>query len=249
MNNDYDITLVEKYFDNELTETESAEFNERLNADDSFKQLVAREKALIQGVRLEGLNRDLLFLKSLEHNFAKEPETAWNHKTWYAIAASISLLVAVTAALLFFNSKKTSDELFAQYYDEPYSSSVFNESNTRGSEIEVSIRSQAFDAYDRGDYGHAARLFTELLKAKQEPDLLLLLGNANLKLGHIEQAKQNFITLITDFDELDIPGKWFLSLCYLKSGDVENARKMLKELGEMEVSYATKAKELLEKVD
>jgi tetratricopeptide (TPR) repeat protein len=249
MNNDYDIVLLEKYFDNELTETESAEFNERMDADDSFKQLVAREKTLIQGVRLEGLSRDLRFLKSLEQNLAKEPVPLWNNKTWYAIAASISLVVAVAAGLLFFNSKETSDELFAQYYDKAYPSSVFNETNTRSSENVVSMRSQAFEAYDRGDYRLAAQLFTELLKVKQEPDLLLLLGNANLKLDRVEQAKQNFVTLITDFDELDIPGKWFLSLCYLKSGDVENARKMLKELGEMEVSYTTKAKELLEKVD
>jgi tetratricopeptide (TPR) repeat protein len=249
MNNDYDITLVERYFDNELTESESVEFVERLNADDSFKQLVAREKTLIQGVRLEGLSRDLRFLKSVEQNLAREPQPVWNQKTWYAIAASISLVVAVAAGLLFFDSKATSDELFAQYYDEAYPSSVFNESNTRASENAVSMRSQAFDAYDRGDYRLAAQLFTELLKTKQEPDLLLLLGNANLKLDRVEQAKQNFITLITDFDELDIPGKWFLSLCYLKSGDVENARKMLKELGEMEVSYTTKAKELLDKVD
>ena len=249
MNNDYDIALVEKYFDNELTETESAEFSERLNADHAFKQLVAREKTLIQGVRLEGLSRDLRFLKSLEQDLAKKPEPVWNHKTWYAIAASFSIVVAVAAGLLTLNSKSTSDELFAQYYDKPYPTSVFNESNTRGSETVVSKRSQAFEAYDREDYAQAAQLFSELLKTKQEPELLLLLGNANLKLGHVEQAKQNFITLITDFDELDIPGKWFLSLCYLKSGDVDNARKVLEELGAMEVSYATKAKELLKKVD
>ena len=249
MNNDYDITLVEKYFDNELTENESAEFNERLKTEDHFKQLVAREKTLIQGIRLEGLSKDLRFLKALEQNLEKEP-TITSHKTWYAIAATVSLLVAVTAGLLIYNPKKTSDELFAQYYDKAYPSSVFNESNTRGSAAEsMTMRAKAFDAYDREDYAQAAQLFTELLKAKQEPDLLLLLGNANLKLGHIEQAKQNFITLISDFDELDIPGKWFLSLCYLKSGDVDNARKVLEELGEMEVSYATKAKELLKKVD
>src|SRR5918993_5141001 len=100
MNNDYDITLVEKYFDNELTETESAEFNARLDADDSFKQLVAQEKILIQGVRLEGLNRDLRFLKTLEKGLTEKTEPVWNHKTWYAIAASISIVVTVAAALL-----------------------------------------------------------------------------------------------------------------------------------------------------
>jgi hypothetical protein len=68
-------------------------------------------------------------------------------------------------------------------------------------------------------------------------------------LGNTQEAQENFVTLIQDFDELDLQAKWYLSLCYLKSGDRENARKLLKELGETEISYASKAKELLEKVE
>ena len=43
--------------------------------------------------------------------------------------------------------------------------------------------------------------------------------------------------------------KWYLSLCYLKSGETEKAQAILKELGATEISYATKARELLEKVN
>jgi Tfp pilus assembly protein FimV len=76
----------------------------------------------------------------------------------------------------------------------------------------------------------------------------MLLGNANLMVGRVEEAKQNFITLNDKFDSLDLQAKWYLSLCYLRTGDVEQARKILRELGETDISYASKARELLEKV-
>ena len=110
-------------------------------------------------------------------------------------------------------------------------------------------RTEAFQAYEQGEYQKAAAMFSTLLKEKEEPGVLLLLGNCNLILGNVEEAKQNFTTLNSDFDELDIQAKWFLGLCYLKSGDVEKARTMLTELGQTEISYADKAKELLEKLN
>ena len=68
-------------------------------------------------------------------------------------------------------------------------------------------------------------------------------------LDHTADAQKNFSTLIRDFDDLDLQAKWYLALSYLKSDDRENARKMLRELGETENSYASKAKELIEKLD
>jgi tetratricopeptide (TPR) repeat protein len=110
-------------------------------------------------------------------------------------------------------------------------------------------RAKPFQDYEQKNYQAAAEGFKELLSIKEEPGILLLLGNSNLMLGKSEEAQENFTTLIRNYDEFDLQGKWFLSLSYLKSGDTENARKILKELGEMEVSYASRAKELLEKVN
>ncbi len=157
-------------------------------------------------------------------------------------AAVIILLVAVTFLL---PSQQTSDELFATYFT-AYPN-VF-EPTVRGTDVDTK-RTEAFQAYEQGDYQKASLLFTALLQEKKEPGVLFFLGNTNLMLGQVKQAEENFVTLIEEFDELDLQAKWYLSLSYLKSGDRENARKMLKELGETEISYASKAKELLEKVD
>jgi len=249
MNNEYDIALVEKYFDNELTEAETAEFRERLSSDESFKLLVDQEKVLIQGIRLEGLSKDLRFLKSVESKYSgtETIQIGSYRKMWYYAAAAIATLAVAAVGYFAFGPKDSTDELFAQYY-EPYVN-AFEPIDRGGVNTPPTARAEAFQAYEGKDYARAATLFGELLKTEKDPGMLLLLGNSNLMLGRIAEAKQNFTTLLNDYDELDIQAKWFLSLCYLKDGDLENARKMLKELGEMEVSYADKAKELLKRVD
>jgi hypothetical protein len=62
MNTEYDIDLVERYFDNELSEGESALVDKRLKTDAEFKAIFDRERALIRSIRAAGLSRDLQLL-------------------------------------------------------------------------------------------------------------------------------------------------------------------------------------------
>lgn len=240
-----DITLVEKYFDAELSSDELRHFNSRVEHDEDFKALVQREKIIIGAIRNQGLIDNLLYLKSIEEKIQGDQSfpLASGIKGWYyyAAAAVVALLVAVAFLL---PGKENADELFAAYFT-PYPNLV--QPLTRGNE--TTERPRAFQDYEQRNYQAAAEGFKELLEIKKEAGVLLLLGNSNLMLGKSEEAQENFITLIKNYDEFDLQAKWFLSLSYLKSGETENARKILKELGETEVSYASRAKELLEKVN
>ena len=240
-----DITLVEKYFDSELSSEELNHFNARVEHDEDFKALFQREKIIIGAIRNQGLIDNLLYLKSIEEKIQGDQSfpIASGIKGWYyyAAAAVVALLVAVAVLL---PGKENTDELFAAYFT-PYPNVV--QPLLRGNES--TERAEAFQEYEQKNYVAAAEGFKELLDRKEEPGILLLLGNSNLMLGKSEEAQENFITLIRNYDEFDLQAKWFLSLSYLKSGDTESARKILEELGETEVSYAAKAKELLEKVN
>jgi hypothetical protein len=240
-----DIALVEKYFDEELSNSERDNFNLRMQTDQNFKSLVEQEKILINAIRHHGMREDLQFLKRLEETLDDKKTVRFNgnSRKWYYVAAA-AVIAFVIMAKVFYTPTPSSDELFQAYF-KPYPN-LF-EPTVRG-DVKTTSRTEAFQAYERGDHAQAVVLFNDLLKLKKEPGILLLLGNSNLILGNIEEAKDNFITLNSDFDELDIQSKWFLSLCYLKSGDIERASSILKELGNTEISYATKAKELLEKV-
>lgn len=249
MSTDYDITLVERYFDRELTEAEMAEFQDRLTKDQSFKSLVEQEKILIAQIRKEGLKKDLNYLRSLEKTLNKPTAkiSFTGRMIWQYSAAAAVIAVVAIVGLWFYSPHETSEDLFQAYF-KPYAN-VFEPGVRSLDSLNTTPRLEAFQAYEQGDYEKAATLFTALNKQKPEPGILLLLGNSNLKLGNIDEAENNFITLSKDFDELDLQAKWYLSLCYLKKGDKERARQILNELGGTEVSYAEKAKELLKKVN
>jgi tetratricopeptide (TPR) repeat protein len=242
-----DIALVEKYFDSELNDAEMKNFTMRMESDEHFKALVDQEKVLIAAIRYEGAVSNLKYLEDLEVKLEKETPLRLSSAPtkWYYYAAAAVIGITAVVAVFMNDFRNRPDELFQAYFT-PYPNMF--EATTRSSEAVDSKRKDAFQAYEQGDYQKAASLFKDLLKDKQEAGMILLLGNSNLILGNVDEAKENFIALNTDFDELDMQAKWYLSLCYLKSGETEKARAILKELGDTEISYATKARELLEKV-
>jgi tetratricopeptide (TPR) repeat protein len=246
--NENDILLVEKYFDQELSAIEVDIVNKRLESDTKFKALFDQEKALIKTIRFEGLIRDLEALKQVERNIHQETAVrktiSWS-PLYLKIAAGLILMAVVTSLMLLLPVHEDSEQLFQAYF-KPYPN-VFEP--TMRSTDEVTQRAEAFQAYEQGDYQTALIGFKEILKNGNEPGVLFLAGNANLKLGNVADAKNNFLTLIKNYDELDTQAKWFLSLCYLKEGDVDQAKMMWEELTGTEISYSNKAKELLKKVD
>lgn len=242
-----DIALVEKYFDSELNDSEVNHFIARMESDQNFKLLVEQEKAIIGAIRHQSLTENLQYLKTLEATMGDTGEIKMNTpvRRWYYIAAAATVGILILGKVFLTSIEQNPERLFEAYFT-VYQNSF--EPTVRGAAA-ITKRTQAFQAYDQGDYQNAAVLFRELLQTKEEPGILLLLGNANLILGNVDEAKDNFTRLNKDFDEFDIQSKWYLSLCYLKTGDVERARETLKELGNTEISYANKAKELLDKVE
>ncbi|MFO7256057.1 MAG: tetratricopeptide repeat protein [Bacteroidota bacterium] len=243
MNTEYDIDLVERYFDNELSEGESALVDTRLKTDAEFKAIFDRERALIRSIRAAGLSRDLQLLKEIERGIsASNKGRVRTLQPWYyAAAAAVALFVVATVWLI--PHRETPDELFNDYFT-PVSNTF--SPVLRGED--VPSQPEAFAYYDQGDYVTAASLFGEMLTQKAHPDVLLLSANANLAAGNTAVAEENLLTLIREFDEYDTPAKWYLGLCYLKQGNIDKARAVLEELGQREVFYTGQARELLKKV-
>lgn len=205
-----------------------------------------QEKALIRSIRASGLRRDLLHLKEVEKEILKSRRfvprgrvSAW----YYAAAAAIAVFVVATVWLI--PERETPEQLFQAYFVP-----VVNafETTKRGLS-ETPERPAAYQYYDAQNFQMAAEMFGQLLRENKAPELLLLSANANLAIGNTDVARENLIVLIRDYDEMDMPAKWYLSLCYLKQGDTEQARVVLEELERTEVSYTSKAKELLKKVN
>jgi tetratricopeptide (TPR) repeat protein len=247
--NENDIALVERYFDEELSQSEINSFHQRLEKDNNLKALFIQEKTLLRGIRFAGLQRDLAKLKEIEASVVR-PETERGGKRfsffYLKVAAAIAILAVVIKLLM--PVEEDSEELFQAYF-KPYPNAF--EPTTRGTD-DLTERAETFQAYEQGNYQKALIGFNEILKSGNEPGVpgvLLLAGNANLMLGNVQEAKNNFLLLIKNYDELDTQARWFLSLCYLKEGDIDQAKILWEELGGTEISYEKKAKELLKKVD
>jgi tetratricopeptide (TPR) repeat protein len=204
---------------------------------------------LIGAIRHEGTKDNLQYLKALESSLQDQKKFSVSHisRNWYYAAAAAVVGIILLSRVMVSTFSPTPDQLFQAYFT-PYPNMF--EPTVRGNDnAPLSRRTEAFQAYEQRDYSKAVTLFSELRAIKEEAAVLLLLGNANLILGDIEAAKENFTTLNKDFDELDMQAKWYLSLCFLKSGDMQQAKAILKELGDTEISYATRARELLKKVN
>ena len=245
-----DIILLERYLEQSLTEEEVRRLEKRLAEEPALKELYQNEKLLVNGIRYGHLKSSLEQLKTLESslpaikNPSEETARVVPFKTYwkpFAVAASFVVLIG---SFLLWNRRAEPAELFAENF-KPYPNVI--EPVLRGTS-EQNQRADAFAAYDRLDYERAATGFKELLKVKEEPGILLLLGNANLILGRTSEAKENFVTLSKDFDEYDLLAKWYLSLCYMKMGDNDSAKVLLEEIAGQGSSYQEKARVLLKKL-
>jgi hypothetical protein len=240
-----DIELIEKYFDEELSEVDAATFERRLNTDDGFRTLVEQEKYLIGAIRMQGLTDELGQLKRMEATL-KDPSLSFlqtSNRRWYILAAAVvSLIIIARFALM---PPVTTESLYQDHF-RPYPN-IF-EPQLRG-EARADKRTEAFKAYDKRDYAQAATLFRALLQNQQDPGALLLLGNSNLMIGNTDEAIANFSQLVNEPSELSVQAKWFLSLAYLKKDDTTRALPLLKELAATDVSYAAKAREILKDME
>ncbi len=246
-----DIDLIHRYLDRSLSDHEKEMFEERLKKEPMLKTMCQEHQQLIKGIRYAHLQGKLEQLRILEKNLPalKGKQIILKQfslqQYWKPLAAAASIaLIALTVAI--WNRGDDPAQLYVSYF-EPYPN-IFEPIVRDGNEV-ISKRTLAFQAYEAGDYAQASLLFKELLAEKKEPGMLLLQGNANLILGNTPEARNNLITLIKDFEEYDVQGKWYLGLSYLKEGDMKSAQLILRELSDTEYSYAGKAKELLKKVD
>lgn len=237
-----DIELIERYFDNALSTEEANDLRDRMKHDFELRKLFEREKLLINTIRVDAASRDLEYLRSLESSLSDRTRSkSW---TWYYYAAAAC--AAILALAVWMTSRdREPQQLYAAYF-QPHPN-IF-EPVLRGTS-DGSMRSQAFQAYEQGDYQRAASLFNQIIKTNNEPGMLMLLGNANLMVGNTADAQENFLALINQFDDLDVAGKWYLGLCFIRTGDVQSAVDQLKEIQNADSPYAVKARKLLSELE
>lgn len=240
MEEDKDIELLEGYLENTLSPEDNAAVETRLRTDSDLHQLLADLKILRASIRENSRVQLKQELIDIENALSEKPEAkSVSFRPWLiGVAASVVLIVAT---FLLWPKPTNTQELFAQYF-EPYPNVIMP--TVRGDlEPDTTLMAKAYRAYDSGDYEKAITFF-EQVKAKDE-GVYLYLGNSYLADNEPEKAIVCFEKVINDFEVFDEQAEWYLSMCYIRAGDLKKAKDLLNTIASKEGSYKIKAEQVL----
>jgi len=159
-----------------------------------------------------------------------------------AVAASIALLLVVR----FFIPATNPDALFSAYYT-PLSATNFNQ---RGETDVISSEfSESIDLFNQGAYEQSIRILNQLETAQTElPEVELFQGLNYMGLEQYGKAKDFLNHYIENNTRLLPEAYWYLSLCFLKTGEYAKSRALLSRLGAYDGMYKKDAQVLERKL-
>lgn len=141
-------TYIEKYFEGNLSTEEELVFQNLLDEDIDFAKSFEYEKNVKKAITLN----ERAALKQKLQAF-EQPKKTYK---WVYVAASFAVLLGFFIWTIFFNTNY--DSLYSDYY-QTYPNTV---SPTVRGESNDDIKSNAFYAYDSGNYIQAIALFSEI---------------------------------------------------------------------------------------
>ncbi len=230
-------SLIESYFEGNLTTQEKLLFDKLMQTDQHFAETVSFEEKTKVAITLEARENLKTILRSLENKIENK-----RSKTWLYIAASVIVLLGVS--LFFMNQTPSNEKLFATYF-EPYPNTV---APIVRNSSQKDLKSDAFAAYELGDYQRAAQLFNTLTENSQEDFAPFYHAISLMMLDEIDGATTIFKSNPWNIgyqEKVD----WYLSLCHLKQGRIRKAKALLSNIVQSQSYNSEKAKYLLSKLN
>lgn len=239
----YDIELIERYFDEDLTSEEKALFERRLQHDHGFKRLFEQERLLIGAIRFEGAISDLEYLRAIEKgdvfpgiyhsgevNSQSNAPSKMRRLIPYAMSAAACLLIIVVA--IFYVKPESPQRMASKYTEENllYLSTTMSD----GSD---SLR-LGIAAYNSHDYDKAARIFESIAQRKTSLEAIKNLGLTYLASGEYDKALYQFDMLSAHSDVYVNWGLFYKAVTLMlrsAPGDEEGAKEILQEVVEKQL--------------
>lgn len=240
--------LIEKYIQNRLTAEEELIFNKLLEDDATFKKDVALHTKLKNVIENDDDENYRALISNLEGRFNETGKKS--SFTKWLVAASIILLLGFSYFFTSnYNTTVSSNELFASYFV-PYRNVIapIERSDSNGV-TQQNEKTQAFIAYEKGEYKKAILLFTKLYTATKEPYYLFYKANALLKLERANEAVPLLLEHLKTKDTLTDKTNWYLALAYLKIENKAKAKELLNTVITNGSYKSKEAKKLLEELE
>jgi tetratricopeptide (TPR) repeat protein len=240
------ISLIESYLSGEMDEQQRKEFENSIRED----QVLTAEIKLLEETNEAVLDDEVHeFRKSIKKvindSYINQSKTIEITRRFFKYPLVASIIVLIVASLWQLITILSPEKIYAKFY-KPYETDLSTRSvNTSTDKISV-----AYMLYQKGDYTASYEILSNyLLKNTDNQTARFFLGMNSLELGKVDQA-------ITDLKEVEkdnstpyaIHARWYLSLAYLKTNDINEAKIYLNRIVEDDVFYAEQAKKILKKI-
>lgn len=240
--------LFEKYLNNDLSRSEKEEFEKRISDDPEFAEAFQIYKEI--SISLEAKENREAGEKKLRKNLEELSDEYFNINTRKKPAKIISLrrvleLAAASIIIVlgtwFILNQTQSKPTYSEYAD--YGALALTE---RGEDDSVKILAE--NLFNNEQYEEAVGILEKIhVQDPENNQIKLYLAMALIETEQYERAD----TLLTEIRENEsvyqYRAVWYLALSYLKQGDIEATKAVLKEIPESAAEY-NKARELLDEL-
>jgi tetratricopeptide (TPR) repeat protein len=241
--------LIERYFNNSLSDKELVLFEEKLASDSLFAKEVQQFGVVLDALKKARVKK----LKAQFISYEKEYNSSgkrFNFRNLKRSKATVSLVLCIALigfsiqTSLYFSTKSSSnhDELFVNYF-EVYPNVI---SPVKRTINDQNIVLNAMNYYDAENYISAIEAFDKiLLNSDSRNEILFYKALALMTEG-------DYLTAQTQFELMNIESgvfvnqrNWYLALVFLKLEKHTKAKILLKEVVADSSSFSIKASRLL----
>jgi len=231
--------LIYNYLNNKLNFEEKQFFEKLLEQDSSFKEEVDFQEGLKQAIRAnqrDEIKKELQLLDTKKFFLKK-------HHHW-AIAASIIFLIFLGSYTFFKKDDVSHQDLFVANF-EPYQNVLHVVIRGKADE---SLIDKSFLYYENNDFVHFLKLMNQVKPISSDDDFYVAI--AYLKLGETKKS----ITILNEYlttrnARFKQQSYWYLALAYLKTDQINAAKKALKEVSKSPDFKQKEAVKLIKQLD
>lgn len=239
--------LIEAYLDGSLDKETTEEIRARSEKDVEFSELIRLHKEINESINdneLDSLRRTLRMISS-EKNISNS-RIVFSHERIIQFAAVFIFIVVITTyvAKWFFPGYSES-KIFEKFYSK-YEPDIVTRSETLSNN---SLEKAQF-LYQTGANAQSAILLKSIVaNDKQNYLAWFYLGLVTIELQQPDESVSAFLKIPPDWNSpYAIHRNWYLALCLIKTGHVNQAQPLLKQLLIGDQFYSVQARKILNRI-
>jgi len=241
------MNLIERYFNEDLSNEELEFFEQEMLRDEKFKIEVTQYEYVFGGLK-EARARKLKnnFQKYEDQMHSRRPNYNFSVNTIMRYGAVATVAVIFTIAVFNFSNLEPAIEtelVFSEYF-RPYPNMIAPV--TRSTDVLDSDLKHVMSLYEAKDYDSAIVGFDKLIDdADLKNEILFYKGVALLAKGEASEARVHF-EMMDPINKFSHQRKWYLSLALVQLNEIADAKQLLNEIIFDKSYFMIYAKDLLD---